>query len=1018
MPRMRVIILVLVVCNIPALAPAQPPAQELAGQVRRILTANCYRCHGENGAAEGKIAYISDLGALVRKKNVVPGDPSRSKLYKKLVSEDDPMPPFTDDDNKLVTQRPTKSEIALVRQWIEAGAPIDLAAAVAAPRRFISDAEILAAIDRDLDVADDRSRPFLRYFTISHLYNAGLSDDELQTFRGGLSKLVNSLSWGRQVVVPVAVDVQKSVFRIDIRDYKWNEQTWASILAANPYGVTYATPIAREVYSRTRCELPYVRADWFVFAASRPPLYHDVLELPDSDAELEKLLKVDAIEDIRTERVARAGFNGSNVASNNRMIERHESSYGAYWKSYDFKKPGLNDRKNIFAHPLGPGDNELFFQQDGGEIIFNLPNGLQAYMLVNGQGQRIDKGPADVVSDPKQGDRAVVNGVSCMSCHINGMIEKTDQVRDTVLGNSAGYDPAVAATVKALYPTKDKFTSLLKEDAARFVSAVERTQAARTRSEPIVSLSLQFQADLDQTLAAAEAGVTVQKLHETVARSPLLAPRLGALNIPGGTVQRDVYVAIFGELASALGSGTFLRPSSALVPAGTNLRVAGALGTSSPPVDTRVIQPAVPSAPAVADTLFSPPNLPNGRLEIDLPAPVEASGVGGGGRYLVLYLKKLQQLAIFDVSEAKVIKYLPLPGTDVLFAPGRTKLYVAYKDLRQVQRWDLATQRLELTVPAPEGGVSAIATAASIDGPLVLVGEKRFWLLDPTTLKSEPFPSKNWGTDGSAWGPTHVQVSFDGSTVVANGGGWAGIELSSLTGSRAVNLEAGSYVNGVALVSGNGALVFPEKGGILRSDLKSKVEGIEGDAFPADDPAFSLAFHPNKDRRKGKSARGDLVLFSNADPRPLITLRDVEELSKDSKLPMSQRVHLIPRGKVLVTVANGGERLVIRSFDLAQSLNDEGIDYLFVESSPVSIAIRGTKYVYKMQVRSKKGGVKTELQSGPKGMTITPDGLITWQVPLHSADLQSTVIVQISDASGQTTFHNFTINLTEAVRKR
>lgn len=97
-----------------------------------------------------------------------------------------------------------------------------------------------------------------------------------------------------------------------------------------------------------------VRGDWFVAAASRPPLYHQVLQLPETDRELEKLLQVDVDENLRTRKVWRAGFNGSGVSQNNRLIERHESDLtnGAYWKSYDF---GGNDgRKNLFAHPLGP----------------------------------------------------------------------------------------------------------------------------------------------------------------------------------------------------------------------------------------------------------------------------------------------------------------------------------------------------------------------------------------------------------------------------------------------------------------------------------------------------------------------------------------------------------------------------------------------------------------------------------------------------------------------------------------
>ena len=39
-------------------------------------------------------------------------------------------------------------------------------------------------------------RAFARYFTMTHLYNAGESGGILQEYRKALYKLVNSLSWG------------------------------------------------------------------------------------------------------------------------------------------------------------------------------------------------------------------------------------------------------------------------------------------------------------------------------------------------------------------------------------------------------------------------------------------------------------------------------------------------------------------------------------------------------------------------------------------------------------------------------------------------------------------------------------------------------------------------------------------------------------------------------------------------------------------------------------------------------
>ena len=61
-------------------------------------------------------------------------------------------------------------------------------------------------------------------------------------------------------------------------------------------------------------------------------------------------------------------------------------------------------RRNFANFPVGPSDapNKKptggAFEFDGGEIIFSLPNGLQAYMLANAEGARIDVGPTTIGS--------------------------------------------------------------------------------------------------------------------------------------------------------------------------------------------------------------------------------------------------------------------------------------------------------------------------------------------------------------------------------------------------------------------------------------------------------------------------------------------------------------------------------------------------------------------------------------------------------------------------------------------
>jgi hypothetical protein len=426
---------------------------------------------------------------------------------------------------------------------------------------------MLHFIRRDLEQADRKDRAFYRYFTITHLYNAGLPDDALQSYRSGLAKLVNNLSWEQEIVVPAAIDPRHTIFRIDLRDLQWDDKVWERILREYPYGILHDADAARFFHEAMGCRLPHVRADWFVFAASRPPLYHEILRLPATAGQLENLLRVDVAKNIRELRAVRAGINESGVSNNNRLLERHKSIHGAYWRSYDFAAPkgGDDDRKNLFQHPLGPEPAKNAFRPDGGEIIFSLPNGLHGYMLVNGKGERINRGPPDIVRDPKQRDGgAVINGISCMSCHTRGLIFKADKIRNHVKENYAAFERDEADTVFRLYPPPEKFRQLLEGDNKLFAKAVLATGAQFGTTDPIVALASRYEWELDVDLAAAEAGLQRKEFLKRLGLSKLRSRDLGVLRT-GGTVQRQVWEANFASLAGELGLDIF-RPAPDVEP--------------------------------------------------------------------------------------------------------------------------------------------------------------------------------------------------------------------------------------------------------------------------------------------------------------------------------------------------------------------------------------------------------------------------------------------------------------------
>ena len=104
---------------------------------------------------------------------------------------------------------------------------------------------------------------------------------------------------------------------------------------------------------------------------------------------------------------------------------------------------------------------------------------------------------------------------------------------------------------------------------------------------------------------------------------------------------------------------------------------------------------------------LSPPKLAVARRSVPLAGAISDVVVGAGGRLLIFHLPKIRQLAVFDVSAAKVTKYIPLPSSDVALAAGATKLFIGLRTEKQIQRWSLNRLEREVTIPAPPLAESA-----------------------------------------------------------------------------------------------------------------------------------------------------------------------------------------------------------------------------------------------------------------------------------------------------------------------
>ena len=515
----------------------------LAQQTYVIFEAHCFDCHGESG--KFKETLFMTYNNLIEKGSVIPSDPDASELYKRLLAS-------TDQGARMPFNQPQLPPefIETIRQWIEMGAP-DWAVTIG-DRAFITQGTMMDTIKTHLGTLNAFDRSYARYFSMTHLYNAGEPLDVLADYQLALNKLVNGLSWELQIVNPRPINTEQTIYYIDLRDYRWDKSdAWTELEQEYPYHIAFNAPEQAglqekltDLQTEMNCEVPALHIDWFIANASLPPLYHDILDLPETDFELETLLGVDVVDDLLNapgRRVWRAGFSESKVSSNNRVVERHTSSYGAYWKSYDFA--GSVGKQNIFVHPIS-------FVHDGGEVVFSLPNGLQAYYLSDSKSNRLDVAPIDIVSNPAASDQRVRNGLSCIGCHTDGMKTFEDTVRQAIEQTPTTlYDKDKALR---LYVEQSVMDALVEGDAKRYKDALEKTGGTIGGIEPIHRFYEAFQKPVTTAHAAAALGLGTETFIQKIGENTDLQVIGLVPLVENGNLNRDTWTANFSSVVFVL----------------------------------------------------------------------------------------------------------------------------------------------------------------------------------------------------------------------------------------------------------------------------------------------------------------------------------------------------------------------------------------------------------------------------------------------------------------------------------
>ncbi|MFM7057232.1 MAG: c-type cytochrome, partial [Planctomycetota bacterium] len=256
--------------------------QRLALEAQRILKERCANCHNGQKREGGRLS-VEDYGVLTE---TVTGE-----TYETFVKPGSLKDSGIWDQVAVLKEMPrngkslSDDELSTLRTWIEKGAP---SWETSRKIEFITEQQQLKSIRDYLTDAEPRKIPQLRFFTLANIYNdPSYSERDLNLHRAALSKAVNAMSRAGAIILPAAIDAQKTIYAVNISELGWQDD-WSEVIKKYPYGLkpinSKANPEVRRIYDAieklyTSVGVGFggaagIRVDWFVTRATRPDLYH------------------------------------------------------------------------------------------------------------------------------------------------------------------------------------------------------------------------------------------------------------------------------------------------------------------------------------------------------------------------------------------------------------------------------------------------------------------------------------------------------------------------------------------------------------------------------------------------------------------------------------------------------------------------------------------------------------------------------------------------------------------------
>ncbi|MEM7476443.1 MAG: serine protease [Planctomycetota bacterium] len=457
---------------------------------------------------------------------------------------------------------------------------------------------------------------------------------------------------------------------------------------------------------------------------------------------------------------------------------------------------------------------------------------------------------------------------------------------------------------------------------------------------------------------------------------------------------------------------------------------AASTGSSNKPSGRSAEAPPIEGKARGGIASFPAPRYSQEEFKFQLPGQIANVVPAGGGRYLVIHLEKDRKLAIFDCAKVKIHGYISLANSPILYAAGMEDVLVVYPDNNLFQRFDLLSQERRLSRQLPFGGVmTAMAMGSGSYGPLLMVhsaGQSAldrltYEFFDPISLRKSNIQFEGRINNTSYRDRIHLRSSIDGSVF----GCWAtshsptGIEAFVINGNRCKTYHEHDSTAFV-LPSHDGSKVYTSSGPLLVTQLdasRTRRASKPPVFMPSTLPAYEFSFSASAlgYSRSDVEVGHKLAIHMAGDKEPLITIQNVPLPSAVSfnktDMTFDKQVWFIPQAEMLAVLKAGSDSIYIRHIDIEDLLESSDIDYLYVMSRAPNSVRTGQTFRYQVEVRSKRGGVTYSLESAPKGMSVSRSGLVTWSVPKSARGSLESVIMLVSDSSGQQKFHSFEVRV-------